>query len=79
MASIYGKNESMHEQPHSMMRKITVNLPAHLLEGMEMGTTELIREALKTYRHQRACEQLKNLRGKVTLDFSYATLKAERE
>lgn len=61
------------------MRKITVNLPAKLLEGMDMGATELIQKALKEYRHRWACDMLRQMRGKVKFDITYAQLKKERE
>ena len=61
------------------IRKVTVNLPARLLEGTELGTTELIREALKWYRHKLACEALLALRGKVKFGMTYQELKELRD
>ena len=65
--------------PVSGMKKVTVNLPATLLEPLDgMGTTELIRHALKEYRHRWACQELLKLQGKVKFDITYEQLKSER-
>ena len=60
------------------MRKITVNLPAHLLDatlsGSGRGLTEVIREALEEYNHRQACRRLLQLRGKVKFALSYEQL-----
>lgn len=61
------------------IRKITVSVPEHLLEHAEMGTTELIREALKWYRHKEACDALLALRGKVKFGMTYQELKDMRD
>ena len=61
------------------LRKITVNIPAYLLEDEQLGTTELIREALKEYRQVRAQRALLGMFGKVKWDIPYAQMKAERE
>ena len=53
------------------LRKITLNLPAELIDGVmadsEKGLTETIREALETMRSAAAWKRLKKLRG--TADF----------
>ncbi len=59
--------------------KVTVHVPRALLEGTTMGTTDLIREALKHYRHRQACEALMAMKGKVKLAISAKTLKDLRD
>lgn len=62
------------------MKKVTVALPPHLLEPINgMGTTEMIREALKEYRHRWACDSLRSMRGKVKFDLTYKELKELRD
>ncbi len=51
------------------IRKITVNLPADLVERTlahtDQNLTQIIREALQLYNHRRACQALLDLRGKA--------------
>ena len=67
------------------MRKITVSLPASLVEASlhtsGKGLTETIREALAAQNHAWACRQLLAMRGKIDLRADYAELtgKDDRE
>lgn len=60
------------------MRKVTINLPAELVEASldvsGKGLTETIREALAAQNHAWACQRLLELRGKVTFGASYEEL-----
>ncbi len=70
----------IHMQTHAEpTRKITAHLPVRLLEHKTMGTTELIREALKWYRHKEACDALLKLKGKVKFGMTYQELKDMRD
>ena len=55
----------------SALRKITVNLPADLLDSVTVmtgkGVTEALREALAQYQSRLAWERLAEFRGKVDL------------
>lgn len=63
------------------LRKITVHLPADLVEGAQeatgAGVTETVRQGLEALRRQMFYAQMKALRGKV--DFSAFDLDALRE
>lgn len=66
------------------MRKITAFVAERELEGAQAftgkGVTETIREALRELAHQRACQELLALRGKVHLERdSGVTLEELRE
>lgn len=69
--------------PAEPTRKITVNLPVSLLDSLveseNRSLTEILREALKDYRHRRACEALIAMRGKVDFDLTYEEIKRDRE
>jgi hypothetical protein len=65
--------------PDPELRKITVSVPARLIEHKTMGTTELIREALKWYRHKEACDVLRTLRGTLDLGITSQEIKELRD
>lgn len=69
--------------PPEEIRKITVNLPASLLERTmahnDKSLSETIREALRDYNHKRACQALIQLRGKADFLLSYEELKEMRD
>lgn len=64
-------------------RKITIHLPASLLEktmaNNDKSMSETIREALAQYNHRRACQALLDLRGKVDFLLTYEELKELRD
>lgn len=64
-------------------RKITVNLPVSLIDGLaeseNKSLTEVLRDALKQYRQKRACEALIKLRGTGGLMLTYEELKELRD
>ena len=70
MASKYGIMIRMGE-----LRKVTVNLPAELIDGvMEdsgKGLTETIREALEAKRNTAAWHRLRKLRGKIDFGMTW--------
>lgn len=62
------------------MRKITVNLPASLLQGVgESNLTETIREALELYRRKALFAKLEAVRGKVDFGMTWQEMKYDRE
>ena len=65
------------------MRKITINLPASLVDGLgedeNKTLTQVVQDALKQYRHKRACEALMKLRGTGGLMLTYEELKELRD
>lgn len=65
------------------MRKVTMNLPASLIDGLaereNKSLTEIVREALKAYRHARAYEALRKMRGKVKFDLNVDELREDRD
>jgi hypothetical protein len=67
------------------MRKVTINLPAELVEAAldvsGKGLTETIRDALAAQNHAWACQRLLELRGTVDLGAEYEELvgKHDRE
>lgn len=69
-----------HTEP---MRKITVNIPAHLIDGLAdsvgVSQTEVICRALKEYRHDRACRALLALEGKIDFSITRQAMKDSRE
>jgi hypothetical protein len=68
--ALYGISDRMGE-----LRKITVNLPADLIDGvMEdsgKGLTESIREALEAQRNAIAWQRLRALRGKIEFGMTW--------
>jgi len=64
-------------------KKITVNLPAHLLANLPEITgknmTESIEEALRELRHRWACNELLKLKGKVKFEMTWQEMKALRD
>lgn len=64
-------------------RKITVNLPASLIDSLlcdkKMSLTETIKEALTDYKHRRACQELLNSQGKVKFLLTAEELKELRD
>jgi hypothetical protein len=71
------------KNPREEIRKITINLPASLIDPLladyPKGQTELIREALTQLKRKRACERLRSLRGKVKFSLTYDQIKEDRE
>lgn len=65
------------------MKKITVEVPLAALQGAQAYTgkniTETVTEALKQLAHQRACDQLLAMRGKVKLGMTWEELKELRD
>jgi hypothetical protein len=64
------------------LRKITVNVPAELLEKAQEasggGITQTVRTGLELVATSRAYERLRQLRGKVRFSRSFAELKSDR-
>ena len=71
------------KKPVEETRKITINLPASLIDKTmahnDKSMSEAIREALREYNHRRACDALRQLRGKVQFSLTYAQIKEDRE
>lgn len=69
--------------PKEIIRKITVNLPAALIDPLlleyKVGPTEMIRELMLREKHRRACEKLRQMRGKVKFSLTYEQIKEDRE
>lgn len=63
-------------------RKITVEVPAELLERAQRasggGITETVRTGLQLVAASRACARLRKFRGKVRFTQTLAELKADR-
>lgn len=74
----YGYDARMSE-----MRKVTVNLPAELVDDLPQASgkslTEAIRAALVDYRHGLACDALLALRGKVQFSRSWEELRGKHD
>ena len=66
----------------SANQKITVNVPADLLERARrstgLGITETVREGLQALAAADAYRQLRQLRGKVTLSINTEQLREDR-
>ena len=64
------------------MRKVTVNVPAELLEKAQeasgAGITQTVRAGLELLAASRAYARLRQLRGKVRFSRSFAKLKSDR-
>jgi hypothetical protein len=64
------------------LRKITVNVPAGLLEKAQEasgeGITQTVRNGLELVAASRAYARLRQLRGKVRFSRSFAELKSDR-
>lgn len=71
------------KKPITETRKITVNLPVSLIESFtrdkNSNLTETIKQALIEYRHQRACRELLEMRGKVKFMLTAEELKELRD
>ena len=71
------------KKPVEEIRKITVNMPASLidplLESTGKGPTELLIELLKKEKQRRAWQALSDLRGKIQFDLTYEQIKEDRE
>lgn len=71
------------KKPVEETRKITVNLPASLIDGLvereEKSLTEILREALQLYRRKTLFTQLESRRGKVDFGATWQELKHDRE
>ena len=62
------------------MRKITVEVDTGKLEAARAegaGVAETVREALELLAHQRACQRLLALRGKVQFELSWEELRGK--
>lgn len=64
-------------------RKITVNLPASLIDGLAEGEnkslTEILREALELYQRKVLFGKLEAKRGQIDFGVSWQELKEDRE
>ena len=67
----------------SALRKITVNLPADLLDGAMAqsgkGLTETIRDALEFKRSAAAWERMRQMRGKVDFGATWQQLAGKHD
>ena len=65
------------------IRKVTVNLPAHLLgtaqEATGLGITETIKEGLNNLAHANACQEFLKLRGKFKFSLDLNELRKDRD
>ena len=63
------------------MRKITVNLPADLLEfpGEKQTLTEILEDALKARKRRMLFAKLEAMRGKVDFGMTWQEMKYDRE
>jgi len=65
----------------SALRKLTITLPARLVEDTirneGKGVTESIREALEARRRERAWERLKSMRGKSRITETWQELRGK--
>jgi hypothetical protein len=63
------------------IRKVTMNLPAELLDGATAATgknaTETVRIALEELRQRRALQELRKLRGKVKFSMTWQEMKGD--
>jgi hypothetical protein len=71
------------KKPAEETRKVTVNLPAKLLDDLlrdsDMGITETLVALMKREKNRRAWQALSDLRGKVKFDLTYEQIKEDRE
>jgi len=62
----------------SAVRKVTMNLPAELIDDLpqlsDKTMTEAVRIALTDYRHKLACQNLLELRGKIEFGATWQAL-----
>lgn len=70
-----------HNTHTTPMRKVTMNLPASLVESAtevlgKGNLTEAVREALKEALHREACKELLAMRGKVKFAYDWKQLRA---
>lgn len=67
----------------SAVRKITVSLPAHVIDGATAasgkGLTETIRDALLDYNHAWASRRLLELHGKVMFGATWQELRGKSD
>jgi antitoxin component of MazEF toxin-antitoxin module len=65
----------------SETRKITVHIPADLLEAAQaetgQGVTETVRQGLELLKRARAYRQLREMRGKFTFDMTADKLRGD--
>ena len=65
------------------MRKITVEVDAELLEGLQEstgeGVTELIRRALREFAHGEASRRILAMRGKLDLGLNLDELRKDKD
>lgn len=63
------------------IRKVTMNLPADLLDGAQAATgknaTETVKLALVELRQRRAMSELRKLRGKVRFSMTWQEMKGD--
>jgi hypothetical protein len=71
------------KKPASETRKITVNLPASLvdslMEGSEASLTETLKEAITEYKQKRAWKEFLDSRGKFEFMLTAKELKELRD
>ncbi len=74
----YGINAGMENE----IRKITVHVPAALLESAQAetgeGITETVRKGLEMLRRARAYKELAKLRGKIKFDLTLDEIRHDR-
>ena len=65
------------------MQKITIHLPTSLIDplmaDLNMGKTEVIKEALQELKRKCAYEKLASLRGKIDFGMTWQEMKEDRE
>ena len=65
------------------IRKITVNLPASLLNPLldeyQCGVTEMLRNLMQKENNRLAWKKFQRLRGKVKFSLTYEQIKEDRE
>ena len=67
---------------HGRNEKITIDVPVETLEATLAdggGLAETVRQALKEFAHRRACERLREMRGKLDLRLDLEELREDRE
>ncbi len=72
----------MSDMPREKIRKITVHVPADLLnrarESSGSGITETVREGLRLVAARQAFDDLRKLKGKVKLAIDLEALRVDR-
>lgn len=64
-------------------RKITVEVPIHLLESAQnatgRGISDTVREGLELLARKKAYQRLRELRGKVQFKYSYEEMRRDED